>query len=233
MISIGICEDEEKYRRFAGELLRQYFTEKGIDYKQIEYQSAVSFMEQKDSIDILILDIEMEGLSGIQLKDWLCQEDSETKVLFVSGHMEGMSEAFGKNVYGFLKKPLRKTEFEKYMNRMIEDIEDDRIITIKSINKKLLVKISSIYYFESQHKYSRMVGRYGENFCDEGLIQLEERLRSKDFYRCHKSYLVNLRNIRDVSDHIRMTNGDMIPVSRRKAKGLEEAYREYVIRKSR
>ncbi len=233
MIRIGICDDEKKYREIAGELLRQYFTGKRIDYKQIEYQSAISFMEQKDRIDILILDIEMEGLSGIQLKDWLSQEESEIRVLFVTSHVEGMPEAFGKNVYGFLKKPLRKAEFEKYMDRIIGDIEDNQIIMIKSINKKLLVKISSIYYFESDCKYSRMVSCDGENFCDEGLIQLEEKLSTQNFFRCHKSFLVNLRNICDISDNIRMLNGDVIPVSRRKAKRLEEAYRDYVIRKSR
>ena len=66
-----------------------------------------------------------------------------------------------------------------------------------------------------------------------GLQQLEEILEPKSFFRCHKSYLVNLGNISDANQSIRLKNGESIPVSRRRAKELKDAYLAYIIRKAR
>ncbi len=233
MIKVGICEDQKISREVMRNLLQQYFAEKGASYLLREYESAKAFMEQKEETDILILDIEMEGITGLQLKDWLWREDQDARILFVTHHVKEMPQAFGKNVYGFLQKPVQLPTLKKYIDRMIEDIEESQTFLIKSVNRELPVKINNIFYFVSEHKYSRMLTSQGEYFCDVSLIQLEEELRNKSFFRCHKCYLVNLRNIMDIKEMIHMANGDQIPVSRRKIKELKDSYRAYIIRKAK
>ena len=232
MIKIGICDDDKVFRDGIGKLLEQYFKNKGLDCKQQEYESARAFLKRKEKTDILLLDIEMEGISGIQLKDYL-QREEDIKILFVTSHREGMPEAFGKNVYGFLEKPVDIARLEKYLERMLEDMEDDQVLVIKSIHGELAIKPKDIFYFVSEKKYSRMCSRSGEYFCDMGLRQLEEMLDQRLFFRCHKSYLVNLENISKVGDDICLENGEKIPVSRRRAKGCKDAYRTYIIRRAR
>lgn len=233
MIKVGICEDEKVCRESIGKLLEEYFKQKGIQYQQKEYESGQSFMEEKEKTDILLLDVEMEGISGIQLKNWLWREDADTKIVFVTKHMEEMPEAFGKNVYGFLQKPLKEARLEKYLNRMIEDIDEDHNLVVRSINQDIAKNIKDIFYFVSDTKYSRMVCDDDDYFCDKSLLQLEEELKDQFFFRCHKCYLVNLRNIRHIEDSICMKNGDRVPISRRKGKALKESYRQYIIRKAR
>lgn len=232
MIKIGICDDEKIFRDSIGKLIKQYFIKNGLEYEQKEYESGKIFIEQNEKTDILFLDIEMNGLSGIQLKEWL-QKDENIKILFVTSHMEAMQEAFGKNVYGFLKKPLEKVQLEKYLDRMIEDIAEDESLVIKSVNKEMAIKKADIFYFVSEKKYSRINTRDGIYFCDKGLYHLEKELVDRCFFRCHKSYLVNLQNISRIADGIYMENGEKIPVSRKRVKELKDAYREYIIRKAR
>lgn len=233
MIKVGICEDEKMCRESIAKLLDKYFSQKGIEYQQKEYDSGQAFMEEKEKTDILILDIEMEGISGIQLKNWLWREDEDTKIVFVTKHLEEMPEAFGKNVYGFLHKPLKGDRLEKYLNRMIEDIDENHNLVIKSINRDMAKRIKDVFYFVSNTKYSRMVCKDGDYFCDMSLLQLEEELKDQFFFRCHKCYLVNLRNISRIEDNICMRNGEKVPISRRKGKALRESYREYIIKKAR
>ncbi len=232
MIRVGICDDEKPCREQMANLLEQYFRKKGLQYELLEYESGMDFLDRGEGINLLFLDIEMEGLSGIELKDDL-QAEEEIRIIFVTGHVEGMPEAFGKNVYGFLEKPLDAQKLEKYLGRVLEDMEEDRILVLKGLQGEIALRQKDIFYFVSEKKYSRVIGRKGEAFCDMGLQQLEEMLGQKSFFRCHKSYLVNLGNISDASQSIRLKNGESIPVSRRKVKELKDAYLKYIIRKAR
>lgn len=232
MIKVGICDDEKLCREQVTNLLEQYFRKKGLQYELLEYESGMDFLDRGEGINLLFLDIEMEGLSGIELKDDL-QAEEEIRIIFVTGHVEGMPEAFGKNVYGFLEKPLDAQKLEKYLGRVLEDMEEDRILVLKGLQGEIALRQKDIFYFVSEKKYSRVIGRKGEAFCDMGLQQLEEMLGQKSFFRCHKSYLVNLGNISDASQSIRLKNGESIPVSRRKVKELKDAYLKYIIRKAR
>ncbi len=232
MVRIGICDDEQTFREQIKLLLEQISRENGLQYELWEYESGMDFLDRGEEIDLLFLDIEMEGISGIQLKDYL-QEGGDIRIIFVTSHVEGMSEAFGKNVYGFLEKPLDAGKMEKYLLRVWQDIQEERVLVLKGVQGEIAVKEKDIFYFESDKKYSRMVGREEEFFCDMGLQQLEEILEPKSFFRCHKSYLVNLGNISDANQSIRLKNGESIPVSRRRAKELKDAYLAYIIRKAR
>lgn len=232
MIKIGICDDEKISREQLKELLEQFFEENGLSFELWEYEAGEDFLNREEEINLLFLDIELEGMSGIQLKEEL-QGRENIRIIFVTSHMEGMPEAFGRNVYGFLEKPAAADKLEKYLLRVLKDLEGERMLVIKGVQGDMAVKEKDILYFVSEKKYSRMVGKNGESFCDLGLQQLEEMLGQESFFRCHKSYLVNLANISDANQNIRLKNGESIPVSRRKAKELKEAYLEYIIRKAR
>ena len=232
MIKIGICDDDKNAREQLGERVEKYFADKGVEYQIEEYDSGKAFIEQFEQMDILLLDIEMEEMDGIQLKDEL-RRDENIRILFVTSHVEGMPEAFGKNVYGFLEKPVEEEKFLKYMKRMVEDILEKEKTVIRCINVEIVVDTQDILYFKAEKKYSCLKMKESENFCDTGLKELEEELKQKSFFRCHKSYLVNLRNIAKIEDSIQMITGEKIPVARGKKQELKAVYRDYILRKAR
>ena len=232
MVRIGICDDEKTFREQIKFTMEQISRKNDLQYELWEYKSGMDFLDRGEEIDLLFLDIEMEGISGIQLKDYL-QGEGDIRIIFVTSHVEGMPEAFGRNVYGFLEKPLDIDKMEKYLLRVWEDLQEEQVLVLKGVQGEIAVKEKDIFYFDSEKKYSRMVGRNEEFFCDMGLQQLEDMLGQKSFFRCHKSYLVNLGNISDANQSIRLKNGESIPVSRRKAKELKDAYLAYIIRRAR
>ncbi len=232
MIRVGICDDEKASREMVGGLLKEYFTEKGMEYRQAEFGSGKEFLERTEEIDILLLDIAMGEISGIQLKNMLQREGEDIKILFFSNHIEEMPEAFGRNVYGFLRKPVGRAELGRYLDRMVEDVAGSQSIVIRGFKKEFVVRLKDIFYFVSEKKYSCMVYREGERFCDIGLSCLEEMLKHNFFFRCHRSYLVNLENISKIEGNIYMENGDEVPVSRRKSRQLKDSYQMYVIQKA-
>lgn len=231
MIKIGICDDEEVFREQLKGKLELFFEKNDLQYEVREYSSAREFMDQEEQTDLLFLDIEMEGISGIQLKDYL-QGEGNIRIIFVTSHMEGMQEAFGRNVYGFLGKPVDMERLEKYLGRVLEDIKEEFLV-IEGNHGKIVINTKDVFYFVSDDKYSHMVSKEGKFFCSMGMQQLEELLEGKGFFRCHKSYLVNLKNISDVKPGILLKNGESIPVSRRRAKEFREAYLLYTIKKAR
>lgn len=232
MIKIGICDDEKVFREQMKKQLELFFEKNGLQYELWEYGSAREFLEREEETDLLFLDIEMGGITGIQLKDYL-QEEEDVRILFVTSHVEGMPEAFGRNVYGFLEKPVDMDRLEKYLGRVLEDIEGHQVLIIEGVHGEIAVKAEDILYFVSDNKYSRMVSIEGETFCSMSMQQLEEMLGEKEFFRCHKSYLVNLASISEISKNIHLKNGDCIPVSRRRAKELKDAYLAYIIKGAR
>lgn len=232
MVKVGICDDEKICRKQLKGMLEQFFEGENLSFEVREYGSAADFLRCREEVHLLFLDIEMKEMSGIQLKDALKGRE-DIRIVFVTSHLEAMPEAFGRNVYGFLEKPAAADKLERYLLRVLEDLEEERHLVINGIQGEMAVREKDILYFVAEKKYSRMVGKNGEAFCDMGLQQLEEMLGQKSFFRCHKSYLVNLANISDANQNIRLKNGESIPVSRRKAKELKEAYLAYIIRKAR
>lgn len=228
MITIGICDDEEIFRDQVKNILESYFKKEKIEYKIYEYNSAEQFMKSKVKIDILLLDIEMKEMNGIQLKNWL-EKKAEIRILFLTSHSEVWEEAFGKNVYGFLRKPIEIENLIKYIKRILKNMQEEKNIIIDGIEKGYIIPVEEIMYFKASKKYSYVVTKE-EIFCEKGLIELEKDLKGNFFFRCHKSYLVNLRNIRKIEDKIYMKNGEKIPVSREKKKELKEVYLNYIVK---
>lgn len=76
-----------------------------------EYERGEDLLENLNA-DILLLDIKMDGLDGIEIKNILQHQKSRTGILFLSNYLEAIPEAFGRQVYGFLKKPVRKIKMK-------------------------------------------------------------------------------------------------------------------------
>ena len=121
MITIGICDDEQKSREILLSFCRQLFVDKE-NYKIKEFVSGEEVLKSEKT-DILLLDIEMCGIDGIVVKDELQNQGEEVDILFITNYSERMQEAYGKNVFGFLHKPLQYLEFQKEMQKIIKDLE--------------------------------------------------------------------------------------------------------------
>ena len=231
-MNIGICDDQKEHRMELISFCERYFKDKTTEYKIYEYCSGEEFAASStDELDILLLDIEMDELSGIKIKDYLQKQKQEIKILFVSSHEEMLPEAFGREVYGFLGKPVQYEKFAVKMDAMIEDITDQgRFVIIEENGDVEKIYIQDILYIKAYGKYTEIYVRDDRKyvFSSKSIQEWEKEFRMFGFGQCHRSYLVNYFNIRKIQDDILLHNGTRIPVSRRKRNEIETEYKKFV-----
>ena len=103
-INVLICDDQPEIVRETEELLLRYEEQYG---RAMRILGVTDYEEAKDfAADLLFLDIEMPGRSGLAIRDELEKKSAESLIIFVTGHSEAVWEAFGRNVIGFFEKPM-------------------------------------------------------------------------------------------------------------------------------
>ena len=126
-IRIGICDDSDHDRHYLKSIIKNYF--------KVEYGSGEEFFRKPD-VEILFLDIEMNALDGIMVKNELQKLQAETRIVFTTSHNDLMRDAFGKQVFGFLVKRVSPKEVEKYLNAILKDLEEENCVLIKGAEKE-------------------------------------------------------------------------------------------------
>ena len=96
--------------------------------------------------------------------------------------------------------------------------------------RKSVVENSKIELLKAEGRYSLLSIKKEEFFSDKSISEWEQELGELDFFRVHKSYIVNLEYIDQIGDILVLKNGVQIPVARRRKKEFEEKYKEYIMR---
>lgn len=158
--------------------------------------------------DVVLLDIRMPGLSGIEAAHHLNEFENPPAVVFTTAFDEYAIEAFDANAVGYVLKPVRRERLQKAMqraarvsNRAIEDIaaapgvESTRThVCARHQGELKLIPLLDINCFHADQKYVRVVHDGGEHLIDDSLKSLETEF-SGDFVRVHRSVLVSVARI--------------------------------------
>ena len=99
-MTIGICDDEEIIRWELKRICNQLLVERDLCCEIIEFQNGMELLSFSKCLDILILDIEMSGVGGIEVKNRLQSLKRDVIIIYVTSHDEMMGEAFGLNEIG-------------------------------------------------------------------------------------------------------------------------------------
>lgn len=232
-IRIGICDDSYRDRHHLKSIIKNYFKGREFEPEIVEYASGEDFF-QKPDVEILFLDIEMDALNGIMVKNELQKLQAETRILFTTNYCKWMRDAFGKQVFGFLEKPVSPKELEKNLDEILKDLEEEDCVLIKGAEKETFVREKQILYIKAETKYCNIIlENQDAMFSDKSIGEWAEELEERGFFLCHRSYLVNLYHLKKIDDGILLSNGEKIPVSRRLKTKVKEAYRDYIRQKAR
>lgn len=230
MLRIGICDDEEVVNSRMEQLMDAYGEKNHIAMEYQYYQSGIKLIESEkiSDMDILFLDIDMPELDGIETAYQLNRVKKDCKIIMLTSKVERFKEAFEIGAFRFVTKPIEQQEVFKVMdavrNRMIGNkqhilLRDAKSYTIrqKDIMYVLIDKSSSYIYTE---KY--------EFRSEESLDWWEKELDERLFFRCHKSYIVNMSKIQMMEkNQIQLVTEERIPIAKRRLKDLECCFMEY------
>jgi DNA-binding LytR/AlgR family response regulator len=198
-----------------------------IDFDIITFASGEELLSYKGEIHIILMDIEMERIDGIATTGQLHHRNPDTIVILVTSHVRRFKDGYKVNAFRFMTKPIHKDEFTEYMNDAVAEILGRRLITLRREGVDVSINIKSILYISAQQGYTEVWTTKNTYRSENSLIIWEEQLDPKLFFRCHKKHLVNISQIEDLSNRIKLKNGDIIDVSRRKHAQLREIFMNY------
>lgn len=232
MITIGICEDVEETSRTIYRFCQKKADSRQIDCEIREFADGADLMQSIDCDgccglpDILILDIEMPKISGIEIKNRLQAQGIDTLIIFVTDHEEWMQEAFGIHVLGF----VRKRHMEVQLGTMLESALQmvGHFVMVEGIDSR------DILYIRSEHVYSSLRLKNGQKLLlREGLHRLEELLKGVDFVRIRRNCLVNLKYVQKIEEKQIYISGEKLPVSVREWANVKKKHHEYCKKNAR
>ncbi|HEY3318021.1 MAG TPA: LytTR family DNA-binding domain-containing protein [Coriobacteriia bacterium] len=232
MLKALICDDETPAR---GEL-RYLLGEAGGVEVAGEAGSAIEALQliKGFPFDVIFLDIDMPGLSGMQLAEVLASLDRQPAVVFVTAYSEHAVKAFEVAATDYLVKPVELSRLKQALERLRPaDPGAMRIerVPVEKAGKKLLLAVEDIYYVMAKDDYSYLYTDAERYLSTISLAQLETKLESRGFFRVHRRFLVNLSQVKEV---VPMYGGTLlltlkdkgatqVPVSRRRVPSLKKA----------
>ncbi len=240
MIKVAICDDEERITQEMERILEASAHEYGIQLESgvfYDGEQLIQYMDKNDEqFDIFFLDIEMQGLNGIETATWIRERDRKGMIIYVTSHDSYALEAYQVHPFYFLVKPLQEVEVRQCFEQAYAFIAQEDEYFEYTIRKNTYRKsVCNIMYFMSN---KRMIEAHMQDGTIEefyGKIdEVEEQLRNgkTDFWRVHKSTLVNAQYIfRKTYLEVELTNGEKLRISKQRARKMNELYVQNVRKK--
>lgn len=216
---IAICDDESVHIEKIRTILSDYETD--------NYLSPSALLDAVSAgvrYDVLFLDIVMPGIDGISLARELRELDEDMLIVFITSKIEFMQAGYEVRAFRYLLKDQIDEGLPKIWNDIIKELLDrqDAYFSYEFERKVYRLPIRDILYFESNLRRIVVHTKASENAALYGKLD-DLSVKYSSFIRVHKSYLINRRYIRMISaGTVVLSNGEVLPVSRRYAALLEE-----------
>lgn len=231
MIKIAICDDDYQF----GNKVKEY-----IDLIKIEnenfnlevdvFTSGIDFVRRvndNERFDIVFLDIKMPTINGVEVGREL-RSIIDTVIVYISASIDYFIEIFNIKPFGFLKKPIKFSDFKNVFFVIYKHIFNlNNVYEFKSGKFIIKIKFKDIIYFKS---YGRKIILHtkDEKYDFNGKIcDVYETVKDFDFMFIHKSYLINYNHVCKMNyDYVVMDNDEKFDISSRRRKDIRRQYLE-------
>lgn len=227
-MQIAICDDEKEIREMLAEKIRRLYPKAVLTF----YPSGQELLLSDDWPDILLLDIQMAGKSGMETAREFRKTHKNTILIFVTAWEEYVFQAFDVGAFHYLVKPFDDKKFEEVLRNAVKELEDRKsrglqnpgqamsTLMIMAGGTHITVDTKEIIYAEVfdrkviLHTVHEDIEYYGK------MKELQEKV-GEDFYRPHRAYLVNF-------NYIRKYDATTIYLERGQALMAKQNYSEFV-----
>ena len=227
MIRIAIVEDAAFDRQVLRDCLREYGQETGAELQITEFTGGTAFLEQnQEDLDLIFMDIMMDGLDGLTTARKLRRRDDKVLLVFVTSMLQYAVQGYSVDAMDFIVKPVTYTGLKLCMDRVVRRLNETTPVRLRFTNREGThsVDAAEICYIESLEHKIVVHTVQGEIQSDMSLAAAEKMVKALPFFRCHVSYLVNLRYVDRVSGNDVWVNGDRLAISRYRRKDFLEAW---------
>ena len=228
MYRCAVCDDNAADAAFVVSLIDKWNKDFPL---QIEtFSSAEAFLftfEENQDFDILFLDIEMGGMSGVELAKRLRQMGAGLQIVFITGYMEYISEGYDVEALHYLMKPVTGEKLGQVLDRAMERIKTrERELVLSLPDGIVKVPLCEIRYIEVLKNYVTV--HAAEDYSlKKTLSELKKELDGS-FFQIHRSYIAGLRCIKKVTKtEVILKDSTVLPLSRKLYNDLNQALIHY------
>ncbi len=225
MLKIAVCENEQNQRQALVKMLKKFLNEK--HYSISEFSSGEELLLSIIKFDMYFLDIQMNKITGIQAAKKIRLINESGVIIFITGFKEYVFEAFDVRAFHYILKPVQEEKLKEILQSALAQFEkNDKFIIARTMRNLSKIFIKDILYIEAEQRKLKVHTSYDIIEYYYKISDMEQELQGYHFFRCHKSYIVNLKYVKSFdSNSIILKNSENIYLSKYK---LAEFSREFM-----
>lgn len=227
MIKIAICEDEKDQQELLKNYIEKIFEGLSIKYSLDIFYSGEELLENySKDIDLILLDIQLGEINGMDTARKIRILDNNVEIIFITSLIEYALEGYKVRAYRYLVKPVKYEDIKENIINCIKEVEiKNKYIIIKKQGHQIKLDINEITYIEVQ-KETITIHTLNEVYKISGTMSnIEKEIDCSRFFRCHKSFLVNLEHIKIIKQYVAiLENNEEVPVSRYRFKETKDKF---------
>ena len=231
MIRIAICDDEKHMSDHIRAMASDFFRKKNREIQLRTFLSGEELLNYDRQIDILFLDIQMNGMDGLETARKLRAGKFRGFLIFITVLKEMVFQSFEVQAYDYLVKPVDEKQFRKTMERLyvsMQNTSEDSLLVQQGYERRIVPKDEIVFCEVIDRKiYLNLASGEVVDYY-ERIENLETKLGSH-FFRCHRSYLINLKHLKGYKNGTAyMDNHKEIPVSRLRSREFSGVVLQYM-----
>lgn len=232
MIGIAICDDHKSIHDEVENLLSKYQESRKLECDIYNFFSVQELLASREHYNIILLDIDMPEIDGIQAAKKLNQRGMQYNIIMLTSKRERFKEAFKIGATRFVTKPIDQEELFEALDNAFESCLGFEKITVKYKGNDCVMRQRDIYMIEAQRDYVKIYSKDKIFESSQSLKVFAEQLDKRIFILVHRSYLVNMMHIYDIcNDYLELADGKRVPVSRRKSEEVRQKVFDFDVNK--
>lgn len=234
MVKIAICDDDENAIYLHDRIVRNSLQDCGIGYEITHYVQSNNLLYDitDDGVfyDLLLLDIEMPIMNGMDLSKRVKTYLPNIKIIFVTSHMEYALDAFELSIFRYIPKSSLETKLPiavKDAAKLIE-LETGKEYLICTASRMEKIPLNDIFYIMRDGKNACIVSCQGTAKVRKSLQKVFEELSTSEFLFIDRGYIVNIIHIMKISNGMAVIkNGEQLPISRSHLQEVKQAINKF------
>ncbi len=230
MFRIAICEDENVILEYESSLVKEWAQARGFEAELDTYISAEQFLfesEDKSPYDLLIFDIQMKGMNGMELAKKLRGRGADSAIIFVTGIPDYAIEGYEVGAVRYILKPVKSDVLHGLLDSIFAERQkksEDYFVLGQGADLEK-IPFEKIIYIEARGHYVYMKGTGFEREWKSAFSQAAGAFETKSFFCLRRGLLVNLQHVSKITrtDCV-LDDGEQLPVARGVYKDLNEAF---------
>lgn len=227
---MAICDDDRADIAYISSIVAKWSNNTHTLINIDTFLSAEEFLfhyTEDKSYHILLLDIEMRQMNGVELAKNIRKSNKEIQIVFITGYMEYISDGYDVEALHYLMKPVKEDKLYDVLLRAVRKIKyNERSLLLSLQGQVVRVPLYEIMYLEVQKNYVNI--HSNELITVKKTLSEVEKELDDSFFRTGRSYIVNLKFIKKVTKtNIYLKNGETIPLPRGIYKSINEAIINY------